>query len=165
MMMNPASASGCDEGCTRSADRGAEPRGSNRHSRRSQSPSRSSQRAFSSIVVPGTSSTPPTMIRLGSPSAWASTQWMTLAVRIRGTLPGMSGRLDQKIAVVTGAGSGIGRATARRFAAEGARVIAADRDLAGASKTCAGIDATAVETDVTDRNAIEELLAGVDHLD
>ena len=41
--------------------------------------------------MPGTSSTPPTMIRLGSPSAWASTQWMTLAVRIRGTLPGMSG--------------------------------------------------------------------------
>ena len=68
------------------------------------------------------------MIRLGSPSAWASTQWMTLAVRIRATLPGM-GRLEGKVAVVTGAGSGIGRATVRRFAAEGARVIAADLDL------------------------------------
>ena len=76
--MKPASASGTEDGSTRSADSGAEPRGSNRHSRRSQSPSRSSQRAFSSMDTPGTSSTPPTMIRLGSPSAWASTQWMTL---------------------------------------------------------------------------------------
>ncbi len=152
--MKPASASGCDDGSTRSADSGAEPRGSNRHSRRSQSPSRSSQRAFSSIVVPGTSSTPPTMIRLGSPSAWASTQWMTLAVRIRGTLPGMSGRLEGKIAVVTGAGSGIGRATVRRFAAEGARVIAADLDLATAHETCAGLlNAQPVRADVTDRDA------------
>ena len=78
------------------------------------------------------------MIRLGSPSAWASTQWMTLAVRIRGTLPGMSGRLEGKIAVVTGAGSGIGRATVRRFAAEGARVIAADLDLATRARDLRG---------------------------
>ena len=106
------------------------------------------------------------MMRLGSPSAWASTQWMTLAVRIHGTLPGMSGRLEGKIAVVTGAGSGIGRATARRFAAEGAYVIAADKDLETAHETCAGLDATAVETDVDGREAqIEAMLATVDHLD
>ena len=37
------------------------------------------------------------------------------------------GRFAGKVAIVTGAASGIGRATARRFAAEGASVIAADR--------------------------------------
>ncbi len=77
----------------------------------------------------------------------------------------MSGRLDQKIAVVTGAGSGIGRATTRRFAAEGAHVIAADRDLQKARETCDGINAKAVETDVTDRRQVEALLAGIDRLD
>ena len=71
MIRKPASASGCEDGSTRSSDSGAEPRGSNSSSRRSSSPSRSRCCIFSSIVVPGTSSTPPTMIRLGSPSAWA----------------------------------------------------------------------------------------------
>src|SRR5918997_1755856 len=158
MMMKPASASGCALGSTRSAESGAEPRGSNRHRRRSQSPSRSSQRAFSSIDTPGTSSTPPTMIRLGSPSACASTQWMTLAVRIRATLPAM-GRLEGKVAVVTGAGSGIGRATARRFAREGACVVAADVDLDRARETTDGLaTATAVPADVTDERAVARLV-------
>ena len=47
--------------------------------------------------------------------------------------------LEGKLAIITGAGSGIGRATARRFAAEGATVIAADLDLEAARQTCAGL--------------------------
>jgi NAD(P)-dependent dehydrogenase (short-subunit alcohol dehydrogenase family) len=45
------------------------------------------------------------------------------------------GRLDGKVAIVTGAGSGIGRAAALLFAREGARVLAVDRDEAGLRET------------------------------
>ena len=48
-------------------------------------------------------------------------------------------RLDGKLAVVTGGGSGIGRAVARDFAAVGARVAVADIDLASAQKVAAEI--------------------------
>lgn len=47
----------------------------------------------------------------------------------------MSGRLDGKTAIITGGGSGIGRATALRFAQEGARICAADLNLEGAAET------------------------------
>ena len=74
--------------------------------------------------------------------------------------------LEGKLAVVTGAGSGIGRATVRRFAAEGARVLAADRDFKTAHETCAGLaNATPVKADVTQREDIEALLAKHDHID
>jgi NAD(P)-dependent dehydrogenase (short-subunit alcohol dehydrogenase family) len=42
------------------------------------------------------------------------------------------GKLDNRIAAITGAGSGIGAATARLFAAEGARIVIADIDEAAA---------------------------------
>jgi 3-oxoacyl-[acyl-carrier protein] reductase len=74
--------------------------------------------------------------------------------------------LEGKLAIITGAGSGIGRATARRFAAEGATVIAADVDLERARQTCDGLaNATAAQADVTRRADIEALVAGHDRID
>jgi NAD(P)-dependent dehydrogenase (short-subunit alcohol dehydrogenase family) len=65
------------------------------------------------------------------------------------------GRLQGKVCIITGAGSGIGQATARLFAAEGARVVVADVDDRGAKTTVAGIrksggEAVAEHVDVTD---------------
>src|SRR3954468_4404154 len=74
--------------------------------------------------------------------------------------------LEGKVAVITGAGSGIGRATVRRFAAAGARVIAADVDFERAHETCAGLaHATPVRADVTRREDVEQLLARNDRID
>jgi NAD(P)-dependent dehydrogenase (short-subunit alcohol dehydrogenase family) len=50
------------------------------------------------------------------------------------------GRMKGKVAIVTGAASGIGRATAELLAREGARVVLADRDEAGARKAAAEIE-------------------------
>src|SRR6266581_4095064 len=51
----------------------------------------------------------------------------------------MGNRLDAKVCLITGAGSGIGQASARLFAQEGARVVVADIDLEAAAKTVAEI--------------------------
>jgi 2-hydroxycyclohexanecarboxyl-CoA dehydrogenase len=59
-------------------------------------------------------------------------------------------RLEGRIALVTGGASGIGAATARRLAAEGARVAVADIDESGAAAVAAEIDGTAVYMDVSD---------------
>ena len=74
--------------------------------------------------------------------------------------------LEGHIAVVTGAGSGIGRAIAKGYAAEGARVMAADINVAGAEQTAAiitqaGGDAVGGALDVTDRESCAALAAKV----
>ncbi|HEX6375866.1 MAG TPA: SDR family oxidoreductase [Allosphingosinicella sp.] len=68
-------------------------------------------------------------------------------------------RLADKIAIVTGAGSGIGRASAIRFAAEGAKVVCAD--LKGQDETAAGIGAAAVavQADAGRDDDVEDLVA------
>ena len=68
--------------------------------------------------------------------------------------------------VVTGAGSGIGRAAVHRFAQTGARVLAADLDFQKAHETCVGLPhATPHKADVTQREDIEKLLAKHDQID
>src|SRR5205085_5434307 len=72
--------------------------------------------------------------------------------------------LRGKVAVVTGGASGIGRAMAERFAAEGMRLVLADIDdavLGGAVKELldAGTDVIGVVTDVADAAAVEALAA------
>jgi NAD(P)-dependent dehydrogenase (short-subunit alcohol dehydrogenase family) len=74
----------------------------------------------------------------------------------------MSNSLDDAVVVVTGAGSGIGRASALAFADRGANVVVSDVDTAGGEETVercesAGGEATFVETDVTDGDAVEAL--------
>jgi len=54
------------------------------------------------------------------------------------------GRLDGKVAIITGAASGMGACEARMFAAEGARVVATDIDEAGVREVVRGIGANAI---------------------
>jgi NAD(P)-dependent dehydrogenase (short-subunit alcohol dehydrogenase family) len=73
------------------------------------------------------------------------------------------GRLEGKIAIITGSASGIGAATARRVAAEGASTVVADLDAAGAKEvadaiTAAGGQAIAVEVDLGDNDAVRAMI-------
>jgi NAD(P)-dependent dehydrogenase (short-subunit alcohol dehydrogenase family) len=73
------------------------------------------------------------------------------------------GRLEGRSAIVTGAGSGIGRATARLFASEGARVLAADLSAEGLEETASAQEAAAgsgeLLTQVTDASDSEQVAA------
>lgn len=71
------------------------------------------------------------------------------------------GRLDGRVALVTGAARGIGAATARRLAADGARVALIDLDATGCEQVAREINASGAETfvqtcDVSDSPAVQE---------
>src|SRR5665213_3501218 len=57
-------------------------------------------------------------------------------------------RLHSQVALVTGAGQGIGEAVAQRLAAEGAMVMVADRDIALATHVASAIGSSAVAVDM-----------------
>ncbi len=72
----------------------------------------------------------------------------------------MPGRLEGKVAIVTGAGGGIGRAVALRFAEEGARVVVAEIDAAAGAAVAAEIGdaALAVPCDVADAAQVDAMV-------
>jgi NAD(P)-dependent dehydrogenase (short-subunit alcohol dehydrogenase family) len=70
-----------------------------------------------------------------------------------------SGRLDRKVAVVTGAGSGIGLATVRRFTAEGAKVVCADIDARTGQAAADEVGGTFISVDVTSEDDVRALFA------
>lgn len=80
----------------------------------------------------------------------------------------MAGGLEDRVGLVTGGGSGIGRASALAMAAQGARVVVVDRDADAAATTVAEIDpsgelALALDADVADPDALARVVAaGVD---
>ncbi len=77
-------------------------------------------------------------------------------------------RLKDKVALVTGSAAGIGLATARKFAQEGAVVVLCDRDAqalesAAQSLHAPGVTVVAYTVDVTDRAQIDAMVADVKH--
>jgi 3-oxoacyl-[acyl-carrier protein] reductase len=73
-------------------------------------------------------------------------------------------KLENKVAVITGAGSGMGRASAIRFAREGAKVVAADLDAEKGNETVAmikksGGEAVFVQVDVANEEQVKKMIA------
>ncbi len=75
----------------------------------------------------------------------------------------MTGMLENKVAIVTGGASGIGRAICQRFGREGARVVVADRNIAGAEETLSLMEATpetaaTVDVNISDAFQVERMV-------
>jgi 2-hydroxycyclohexanecarboxyl-CoA dehydrogenase len=71
------------------------------------------------------------------------------------------GKLDNKVAIVTGAGQGIGRGIATKLAAEGATVVVTDINEDTAKETAATIGGVGIRTDVTSRESVEAMVEQV----
>jgi 2-hydroxycyclohexanecarboxyl-CoA dehydrogenase len=71
------------------------------------------------------------------------------------------GKLDNKIAIVTGAGQGIGRGIATKLAAEGATVVVTDINETTAKETAAEIGGLGLAADVTSRESVEGMVEQV----
>ncbi|GAA4883018.1 3-oxoacyl-ACP reductase [Kitasatospora terrestris] len=69
----------------------------------------------------------------------------------------MTERLEGRVAVITGAGSGIGLATARRFAAEGAKVVCVDLDETSGKAAAAEVDGMFIQLNITDEDAVKAM--------
>jgi len=69
------------------------------------------------------------------------------------------GRLDNKVAIITGAASGIGRATAVRFAAEGAKVVVADLSDEAGTALAAELGGLYVHVNVADEDSVKAMFA------
>jgi NAD(P)-dependent dehydrogenase (short-subunit alcohol dehydrogenase family) len=69
--------------------------------------------------------------------------------------------LGGKVAVVTGAATGIGEGIARMLSAAGASVVVADIDVVGARRVSDDVDGTAIELDVTDPDACSSVLSSL----
>ncbi|SVE26614.1 uncharacterized protein METZ01_LOCUS479468, partial [marine metagenome] len=75
----------------------------------------------------------------------------------------LTGRLEDKVAIVTGGASGIGRAICQRFGQEGAKVVVADRNIAGAEETLTLMGATPenaamVDVNISDSFQVERMV-------
>ncbi len=72
---------------------------------------------------------------------------------------GSEPRLAGRVAVITGGGSGIGLASARRLAAEGARIVVADLDPSTGAAAATEVDGEFVAVDVSDTDQVDHLFA------
>ena len=71
------------------------------------------------------------------------------------------GKLDRKVAIVTGAGQGIGRGIAEKLAAEGATVVVTDLNEVTAKETAQELGAVGIQADVTSRESVDAMVGQV----